>query len=588
MGGRKARWGEPREQIELIAGKGRAARESCHDSIFQGLSLTEYLLKSEATQDVVDAVQAIEDKADLCFQELHLLRRPWNLGCWALLSRIVVQIEQTIEERGYRTQTQAAVMYNLARGGAQAVAWIAEHGNPQSAVRKDFVFSPELFEASGQALWAAASYESFTTVFPLWHKLILRAELVKGDLARFGGEDEHSRRVRAYLQGLRPAADRETPMTLGNDLEPAVKRKIQNIVQNASGGQLSFSYGNPSALYRQLYERYFDLSASQFRHSDSLLVGTYTLGDFRRLFSALLAVCAVHEHACFLRYQLTHKFPSNSGVMVRYLKEWVKLLSKISLLPRPLVADIVGDLVFGATRTLDMYVHPFVPLDRESQLLGIVPHFPTKSRSDENIFRVCSHLRPALYDAITSAKEEQMRGDLQARAYSGFRIRGPRLLPGGLPDIDLIIEDASTSTVVIAELKWLRKSIRSVEHIAQEAAFLRGVDQLESVRAFLQSNPRFLMERDDVSEDLSKFRNVHYVLVPRDYFIWIDPTKGFPVIDYDAFSRTLAQCDSLAEAMDQLLTFDWLPLEGRDFGIKYETFTVNGVSVETEVIYASY
>jgi hypothetical protein len=274
--------------------------------------------------------------------------------------------------------------------------------------------------------------------------------------------------------------------------------------------------------------------------------------------------------------------------MVRSRVEWVKLLAKLSHLPKQLVDDILGDLIFGATRTLDMYVHPFVPLGSNSELLGVVPHFPLKSRPDENIFRVCSLLRPARYAVITNAKEAEMRKNLQAEAFPGFRIRGPRLLPSDLPDIDLIIEDTAASTVVIAELKWLRKVIRSVEHITQEDAFLYGLDQLGRIRTFLQSDPRFLMNRGDLSQDLSKFRNVYYVLVPRDYFVWVDPVKGIPVIEYEAFSRMLAHSTNLTDGMERLLTFEWLPMDGRDFGIGYETFTVNGVSVETEVIRAKY
>jgi hypothetical protein len=549
--------------------------------------VTQYL-KSEAPEDFVKAVQSIEDTADLCRRNLILLTRPWNLACWAIMSRIVLQIEQTVVDRGYGTQAQGAVMYNLARGGAQGVAWIIQHGNSESAPRRDLAYSPELLAAAEQALWTATTYESFTTVFPLWHKFVLKAELIRPNFVRFGGEDEHSRRVRAYLQGLRPVADREAPMSLGRGLEPVVKLRIRNIVQNASGDGLSFSYGKPTVLYRQMYEQYLDLSAALFRYNDSLPVGTYSLGDFRSFFSALLAICAVHEHACFLRAQLTRNYPFNSAVMVRSREEWVKLLTKVSLLPRQRVDDILGDLIFGATKTLDMYVHPFVAVGRDPELLGVVPHFPLKSRPDENIFRVCSLLRPALYAVITNAKEEEMRKDLQADAYSGFRIRGPRLLPKDLPDIDLVIEDTATSTVVIAELKWLRKAIRSVEHVAQEDAFLYGVEQLERIRTFLQTNPRFLTERGDLSDDLGKFRNVYYVLVPRDYFVWIDPAKGTPVIEYEAFSRMLAREKNLAEGMDRLLAFDWLPMDGRDFGIRYETFTVNGVSVETEVIYANY
>jgi len=374
-------------------------------------------------------------------------------------------------------------------------------------------------------------------------------------------------------------------LELGKALEPAVQKKIQDIAKSAGGNRFSFSYSRPARLYDQLHERYFELSGSQFRHEDSLLVGTYTLGDLRNFYSALLAVCAVHENACFVRAQLTGAYPANSGVIVRRREEWIKLLSKISRLPGGVVSDILGDLVFGTTKTLDLYVHPFVPLGDKPQLLGVVPHFPLRSRSDENIFRVCSHLRPAFFDVITNAKEEQMRRDLKSRIRTNFQIRGPRTLPGDLPDIDLVIEDPASSTAVIAELKWLRKGIRSVEHIRQEADFLYGVSQVEKVKAFLQANPQFLFDRGDLTEDLRKFSNVYYVLVPRDFFVWIDPAKGVPVIDYDAFSP---RHENLAEGMKELLTYDWLPREGSEFEIKYETFTVNGVGVETEVIYPSY
>ena len=151
---------------------------------------------------------------------------PRNLGCWAVMSRMVLQIEQTVANHGYRTQTQGAVMYKLARGGAQAVAWIAEHGNSESVPRRSLIFGPDLFAAAEQALWTAIAYESFTTVFPLWHKLVLKAELIRPDLVRFGGEDEHSRRVRAYLQGLRPLADRERPHDAGN--RPGTGGEIAN------------------------------------------------------------------------------------------------------------------------------------------------------------------------------------------------------------------------------------------------------------------------------------------------------------------------------------------------------------------------
>jgi hypothetical protein len=37
--------------------------------------------------------------------------------------------------------------------------------------------------------------------------------------------------------------------------------------------------------------------------------------------------------------------------------------------------------------------------------------------------------------------------------------------------------------------------------------------------------------------------------------------------------------------MSDLLRYEWLPVEGRDFRVQYDTATVNGVSIQSEVFY---
>ena len=112
---------------------------------------------------------------------------------------------------------------------------------------------------------------------------------------------------------------------------------------------------------------------------------------------------------------------------------------------------------------------------------------------------------------------------------------------------------------------------------------------MKRIKAFLQSNPLFLLERGDLTADLNKFQNIHYVVVPRDYFVWAEQSKDeIPIIDYEPLTSMLSKKTNLAQAMTQLLTLDWLPLKGRDFEIKFEPATANGALVETEVIYAKY
>jgi hypothetical protein len=303
-----------------------------------------FTLKSESSEDFIKAVQQVEDRADSGYQALPLLAYPRNLACWGILSRIILQIEQTIEQHAFRSQTQSSVTYNLGRGGAQALAWVNSLGTPSSGARRDFVMTTGLLQSSTSALWTGVGYDAFTTTFPLWHKGVLGAELLQNGAVRFGSEDENYLRVRAYLQGLKPASDREGAVELGSDLEAVVKQKVQNIVQNAKGDRFSFSYGPPTRLFRQLFDRYYDASGSQFRRDDALILGAYTLGIFRKFYSALLAICSVHEHACFLRAQLTKAYPVNSAVMVWKREDWIRLLTRISGLPKASVSEIFGDL----------------------------------------------------------------------------------------------------------------------------------------------------------------------------------------------------------------------------------------------------
>ena len=73
------------------------------------------------------------------------------------------------------------------------------------------------------------------------------------------------------------------------------------------------------------------------------------------------------------------------------------------------------------------------------------------------------------------------------------------MLPKALPDIDLIVEEPASSTIIIAELKWLRKTIRPTEHCDREAEFLNYVTQLKAIEGFVKANPAFLVATGDTA-----------------------------------------------------------------------------------------
>jgi hypothetical protein len=143
-------------------------------------------------------------------------------------------------------------------------------------------------------------------------------------------------------------------------------------------------------------------------------------------------------------------------VIVREHASWVDLLSRLSGLQLGVVEAIVDDLTFpagGPRKPQDLLIHPFVPLYVGSRLLGLLPHFPLYSRPDENILRTCSYISAAAYHAASQSKERDMRSDLISGLPAHVAAEGPVKLPGENPDIDLILEDHGSSTLVLAEFK---------------------------------------------------------------------------------------------------------------------------------------
>lgn len=393
----------------------------------------------------------------------------------------------------------------------------------------------------------------------------------------------------AFQKGFRPEpGERGTaiPSSPVPDT-PATRDRLARVLETCRpSGPRGFSYPEPRTYYEYLMPFYERSLAAVFRREDSLDLGKYTLDSFKSLYVALLGVCATHEILCHWWGKGRGKYPLNSAAIVREHADWVDTLSRLSGLHADAVEAIVDDLTFPVgkpRKPQDLLIHPFVPLDVGSRLLGLLPHFPLHSRPDENILRTCSYISPAAYHAASQLKERDMRSDLISGLPAHVAAGGPVKLPGENPDIDLTLEDHRSSTLVLAELKWIRKPLSVLERFDRDEEFFKGIDQLRSIERFLSANPRYLLERGKASRSVSDYSQVRYLLLARDHFVWVDPSTGYPVIESETFKRAVCKAATLHEALAGLLEFEWLPVEDRDFAVRFQVARANGVSIESEI-----
>ncbi len=120
-----------------------------------------------------------------------------------------------------------------------------------------------------------------------------------------------------------------------------------------------------------------------------------------------------------------------------------------------------------------------------------------------------------------------------------------------------------------------------MERLSREEDVLKGVHQLELIREYGRQHPSFLLERKELGRRLDAYEHVHHLLLVRDYWYWIEPQDRIAVMDFDEFVRRYEASSSLKDLTEDLLQYQWLPVEDRDFHVEYSAASVNGAVIES-------
>jgi hypothetical protein len=546
------------------------------------------MLYAESSEDFIAHVKSIESRADQCIEHFALLPAPSYLARWTILTATVHTIEENYKAFGPNSSPFRAAMINLARHAPMLIRWLEKGG--LASVPSDWVPHWESF-VGGQAfrdLRVAANYDAFLCSYPMWYRNRLNAELINDDVVRFcTPPDSRDRQVSAFQKGLRKRSGMHQAIA-STQLETteAIQRRYKRILDDAvPRGERGFHYEHSYELARRTFSRYAKRMEQIMRRSEGLNLGPYTLGTFKCFYAALQSISAIHDHLCFQWGQRTGVYPIESAVQVKKRDEWIEILSFHSGLGKTTTEQLLNDLTFHTKRLPDLHVFPFVPLDESKELLALAPQFILGSSPEDNILRTCSYLRANSYSLLSDDKAATMREDI-LQMLGEFRCAHSIPLPDGSTDIDLLIEDSQSSTVVIAEMKWYRKPSTYRERLRVDAEFEDGYKrQLATINGCCRRHPDWLKNRGILTRSLSDYENVFFLLIGRDHWSWFDPRDNAAVVEFEQFRLAVERDKSLNGAIRELLNYDWLPTEGEDFHVRFDRGIVEGVGVESEVYY---
>ena len=117
-------------------------------------------LKKDATDDFQKAVLALELRADDCWKQMRLLKRPRNLATWALLTQMALELETQQQNSGADSFQLRNMMTSLDLCTSGFV-FIAQHGRPASKLVRNYSWSGSLIDDARAAFETSAYYQHF-------------------------------------------------------------------------------------------------------------------------------------------------------------------------------------------------------------------------------------------------------------------------------------------------------------------------------------------------------------------------------------------------------------------------------------------
>lgn len=550
------------------------------------ISMTLPVLKRDAPADLLTRMKQIEERCDTWADNLQLFGWTRDAASWGTLTQIIELIEQHVARYGQASREHRNVMIRLGPAGASLLNRIL---SSSQATKKSWLrWTDELRTASNDAVLAEERAETFSYCFITWHQNRRAVELLSPSTLRFSvPESQLDRRIQAYQQGRRipdwpPTADNPVGKSLVNDAD--VNRLLSKLCDKVTiEGALAIRYPDDSELLSLLRDINDKSLRRDFRRDPRLDLGGYDLNTYCRFFSVLVSICSVHEYLCDYWGKVSGRYPVESAVMVKPVTDWVTLIASVSGLDEEQLRLMLADLTMGAIRPIDLHIQPFVrSLDTNS--LFLTPHFVPSSRPEENILRVCALARERCYKPIAKAKEEEMRDSISTKCPDRFKVFGPLMLPAPTPDIDIIIKDVKNRTLLIGELKWLRKPARVIDQPFKDLELDEGFRQLQDIRAFLAQHPAYLRERA-IIEPSESDPKLSFAVIARDHLSDSGLRDDLWIAEYDALIWALNESADLRDCIRRLQAFEWLPVEGRDFTVGFQSFSLAGVTIESEFFY---
>lgn len=309
-----------------------------------------------------------------------------------------------------------------------------------------------------------------------------------------------------------------------------------------------------------------------------------TAAEIQSVIRALRTVAAYHAISVNMgaeRLQLTG-IGLNSLILSLTEDELIHRVQALTTVHHEIVDKLIRLLVFGAkTNNPDPALQPLVPAGVARLLLA--PSFFLSSHAERNLLVLLARVDSREFDKTSHTFEARMVKQIDdlirslSRPY--WKLRTLFTIPGAreVGDVDLLLADAHSRTVVVGELKWTLPPGDPREWILRDAEARRKTNQvMRKHEAVMRRMPQLL---EALGLDAAKHRDWRATPVVVIEGFTAESQDDVAVVTRDVFLRGLSASTSLKQATKWLVSREWLPHRNHDFFRRAGHTTLNGVEL---------
>ena len=518
-------------------------------------------------------LRKVEKEIDDCYKSNPLVTLPFATAAWSLLT--FAELENLKQVSNVSTSQELETQGdNFINELKEPMFWLfrtCEEGGqiPSSFDNNVFQASWDLFKLGKEYQWFEAAYVYASNDLI---ELELQGSTIQPTKAFFKGME-----YRAYGNLMKAHESDEGISLINVDNFNLLIDRIKQSVR-VEGDRFHYRL-NPKMVsdaiitMRPGYDRAFSLP-SEWQFS------RYSLGDFRRVFEAILAIASIRFRAWMIA--ILEKGCDNMGyldcIYVPTCNELLRRVTRYSGVPDAKVLSILDDLTYGNRGILhpDPALQPLIKLN--SEYYAIMPSFWMSLAPERNLTVLLNKLpsEKKIYRKLVGEKEALMR----KRLTTNLLDKDFRFICGNvakLPDVDLAIIKDSEKACLLLELKWFIGPAEIREIIERSEEIEKGISQVLKFKQAFAANHKPLLEKLNID---SSYR-LEGIVVSEN---WIGDANvqnpEVPVIRANHLIEKLKVTESLRSTMDWLKNREYLPKEGKDFEVHEITSTIGKWSVK--------